>query len=259
MESSSREIPSKNVEEINKTDESKVSQKDDALPFSGIDEESSYYSNGSGGKDKDTLIPASVETNRFQRQISELVADGNESENNEENQREEPLATIAENGTARTTVMNNAEANNVRPQPDEHQTGSFRFYSDAGVEAPDVGAQLRIASDDPTGEEENPDLMFPDLALRSATNNSQDDNISISASVVNEPKRGMMDNRVSSRLLLAQETDMVPVNHSRGSEVAFKVKDFETMKQHLRSLVQAAEIYFDSTLELKEAHRTVCI
>jgi len=145
-------------------------------------------------------------------------------------------------------------------------TGSFRFYSDEGVEAPSEDGHLRHSpqhnEDVQQGEKEKddgPELLFPDAAAATPPAVNGDDAESITSSVVNVPipREVYLDekNRVSSRLFLAQEHDMVPVHHSRGSEVASKKKGFEEMKQHLHNLVQAADLHLQSTMELQQAQR----
>ncbi|KAL3941570.1 MAG: hypothetical protein SGBAC_004098 [Bacillariaceae sp.] len=235
-------------------------QEEDMLPYSGMTE------SPKNGEVKYTSIPSSVQTNVIQKQISDLMTDSMRKEGgiNEGNQQN---SAGAQTGTA--PFSNRAEAAE-RPLPEGTASGSFRFYSDEGVVAPDDGAHLHMFSQRSAtvaGHEneekhvaENPDIC-PDLALPRTTssesnfaNSRDDDNISITNSVVNKPKPGM-DNRVSSRLILAQSAGMVPVNHSRGSEVTSKVKGFETMKLHLSTIVRAAETHLQATMELKTAQQ----
>lgn len=158
----------------------------------------------------------------------------------------------------------------IRTNPNPHETGSFRFHSDKGVEEPEEDGHLRISPKRDSkatvqeGKLRGPELVFPDLAEEEAKQSADADDESITDSVVNLPIKEQTaesgnsnNNRVSSRLQLAQETDLVPVHHSRGSEVAFKKKEFDQMKQRLKNLVKAAELHLQSTMELQKAQQAV--
>lgn len=236
-------------------EESKAQQQEDLLPYSGMTESPKT------GEVKETSIPSSVQTNMIQKQISDLMTDSMRKEGgiNEGDQQD---SAGAQTGTA--PFSKRAEATE-RPLPERTASGSFRFYSDEGVVAPDDGAHTQMFSQrsaavaaDEKEKEHAADLALPPATSSESNfaNSQDDDNISITNSVVNKPKRGM-DNRVSSRLILAQSTDMVPVNHSRGSEVTSKVKGFETMKLHLSTIVRAAETHLQATMELKKVQQMV--
>lgn len=134
-------------------------------------------------------------------------------------------------------------------------SGSFRFYSDKGIQEPETD-HINLSHDKLSEE------IKQEIAMAHASGLFRLD----SDEGIPEPKpdylttsarETMKDKRVSSRLLLAQGIELVPVNHSRGSEISSRVASYEEMKLHLNLMVDAATDYLQSTLHLEEMRSQV--
>jgi hypothetical protein len=143
-----------------------------------------------------------------------------------------------------------SEESFVQEKSAKSSSGSFRFYPDEGVQEPKTEHQ-NVSREQLSAEETKQEISRESSSGSSLFHSDTD---------VDEPETGYLnvsaretlkDKRVSSRLLLAQENDLVPVRHSRGSEVASRVADYEKMKVHLHLLVEAAKKYQETTMQLE--------
>eukprot|EP00980_Cylindrotheca_fusiformis_P030663 scaffold25190_cov137-Cylindrotheca_fusiformis.AAC.3 len=162
------------------------------------------------------------------------------------------------------------EKHNRRMDTRNRKTGSFRFYSDADIQEPPTDQDNILRgkpSDDDDDEKEEEEEAGHDISMEeskqevsmeqssdSSDYHSADDVLAPNPDTRSRSPRGILKGqRVSSRLLLAQEIEFVPVSHSRGSEITTYLASYESLKLHLNSMVKAATDHLSSMLELEKA------